>query len=120
MNLLRKIAAFFYYDEKLAKDIPIISVLIFFPASLVSGILIIPLTIIAFPFSLLGRKISNFIMRILLYIQHSISVSTLYVILEYIFNDFDLYDIAFGALLAFFAFFRSIWAMVNETMEKYG
>tara|TARA_X000000368_G_scaffold70224_1_gene50901 strand:- start:45 stop:407 length:363 start_codon:yes stop_codon:yes gene_type:complete len=119
MNLFRKIAAFFYYDEKLAKDIPVLTILIFFPASIVSSILVIPLTIIALPFSLFGRKISNFIMKILLYIQHSISVSALYLILEYYFNDFNINDIIFGSILAFFGFFRSIRAMVNETMEKF-
>ena len=107
-----------FNDQKLLKENPIFALLIFTPASIISSILVIPFIIICLPFSVFNLRIRKNATKFFLYIQHSISLGGLYVIKEIIFRDFQYYDIILGSVFAFFAFYKSIKQMVNETLDK--
>ena len=115
-------------ETKLLKDNPFFSILIFFPASITTSILIIPMVIISYPFSYLFRKQEIKIMKAALYIQHSIGVSTWLILEEIMLSklfsvnwSFGFLDFIIHSLIAFILFYNSIKEMINETLnETYG
>ena len=117
-KLITLIRAFFFGDAKLAKEIPFFSFLIFTPASLISGILLIPFTLICLPTLLFSKKFQNTFLKTMLYIQHSISLGGLYSIQEYFFDSFELKDLIIATLISFITFYKSIGVLVNETLEN--
>ena len=86
--------------------------------SIIASILIIPFTIISFPLALFKLSVQKPLTKLLLYIQHSLSLGGLYVIKEILSKDFQYYDIILGSIFAFFAFYKSIRSMVAETIKN--
>lgn len=54
----------------------------------------------------------------MLFVQHSIAVGGLYSIQEYFFSTLEIHDVIIGSLFAFIAFYNSIKALVQETLDK--
>jgi len=115
-----KIFEFFIGEDWLAKNNPLIVLIILGPASIIASLVSIPLMVLNLPFLLFNQRIRYYIRKILLYIQHSVSLCWPYLFEEYLFGDFQFRDILVGSLFAFFAFYRSIRSMVNETLDEFG
>ena len=115
-------------ETKLLKDSPLFNILIFFPASITTSILIIPMVIISYPFSYFFREQEIKIMKAALYIQHSIGLSTWFIIEEILLSklfsvnfSFGFLDLFIHSLIAFILFYNSIKKMIHETLnETYG
>ena len=107
-----------FNDDKLLKENPFFSLLIFAPAGLISSFLSIPFMVLSFPILIFNQQTQFILMRFLLYIQHSMSLGGLYVIEEIIFKDFQFYDIIIGSCFALISFRKSIKSMVEETLIK--
>jgi hypothetical protein len=105
-------------DEKHLEENEIFSLLIFTPATIISSIISIPLTILGIIFIPFGKTIQKFTTRILLFVQHGISMGHLYYLEEYIFDSLEYTDILVGGALAIIAFYRTIKRLVDETMVK--
>tara|TARA_B100000925_G_scaffold596_1_gene485 strand:- start:300 stop:719 length:420 start_codon:yes stop_codon:yes gene_type:complete len=105
-------------DEKHLEENEIFRLLIFTPATIISSIISIPLTIIGIIFIPFGKTIQKFTTRILLFVQHGISMGHLYYLEEYIFDSLEYTDILVGGTLAIIAFYRTIKRLVDETMVK--
>lgn len=112
-------------DTKLLKDNPFISILIFFPASITTSILIIPMVIISYPFSYFFRDKEIKIMKAALYLQHSIGLSTWLIFEELLLSKLFSLNVSFGfsdiiihSLIAFILFYNSIKQMIHETLNK--
>ena len=105
-------------DEKHLEENEIFRLLIFIPASIISSIISIPLTILGILFIPFGKTIQKFTTRILLFVQHGISMGHLYYLEEYIFDSLEYTDILVGGALAIIAFYRTIKRLVDETMVK--
>lgn len=117
MGLINHIKDIFDDDKHLEEN-PIFSLLIFFPASIISSIISIPLTILGILFIPFGKTIQKFTTRILLFVQHGISMGHLYYLEEYIFDSLEFKDILVGGALGIIAFYRTIKRFVDETMVK--
>lgn len=107
-----------FNDDKLLKENPILSLLIFTPAGIISSLLSVPFMVLSFPFLIFKKQTQVILMRFLLFIQHSLSLGGLYVIEEIIFKDFQFYDIIIGSCIASISFRKSIKSMVEETLIK--
>ena len=105
-------------DEKHLEENEIFRLLIFTPASIISSIISIPLTILGILFIPFGKTIQKFTTRILLFVQHGISMGHLYYLEEYIFDSLEFKDILVGGALGIIAFYRTIKRFVDETMLK--
>ena len=105
-------------DEKHLEENEIFRLLIFTPATIISSIISIPLTILGIIFIPFGKTIQKFTTRILLFVQHGISMGHLYYLEEYIFDSLEYTDILVGGALAIIAFYRTIKRLVDETMVK--
>jgi len=105
-------------DEKHLEENEIFRLLIFTPATIISSIISIPLTIIGIIFIPFGKTIQKFTTRILLFVQHGISMGHLYYLEEYIFDSLEYTDILVGGALGIIAFYRTIKRLVDETMVK--
>ena len=105
-------------DEKHLEENEIFRLLIFTPATIISSIISIPLTIIGIIFIPFGKTIQKFTTRILLFVQHGISMGHLYYLEEYIFDSLEYTDFLVGGTLAIIAFYRTIKRLVDETMVK--
>ena len=97
-----------YIRNKRLKDNPIFSILIFFPASIITSILIIPIVIITYPLVYLFRKQELTIVKIGLYIQHCLGLSFWFTIedmlLSKVFSvnwSFDCSAVIINGLIAF-------------------
>ena len=117
MGLINHIKDIFDDDKHLEEN-PIFSLLIFYPASIISSIISIPLALLGIIFIPFGKTIQKFITRILLFIQHGVSMGHLYYLEEYIFDSLEFKDIIVGGALGIIAFYRTIKRFVNETMGK--
>ena len=117
MGLINHIKDIFDDDKHLEKN-PLFSLLIFTPASIISSFISIPLTIIGIVFIPFGKTVQKFSTKILLYIQHGISMGHLYYLEEYIFDTIEYQDIFIGGALAIIGFYRTIKRLVDETMLK--
>ena len=118
MSFFSKIKSLFFNDEKLAKDTPGYSLLIFTPALIISQILVIPFIIISLPSLLFSQIFQKKFMKSMLFVQHSIAGGALYSIQEYFFSTLEIHDVIIGSLFAFIAFYKSIKALVQETLDK--
>ncbi|MEL0245312.1 MAG: hypothetical protein VW916_06170 [Flavobacteriaceae bacterium] len=105
-------------DEKRLEENEIFSLIIFTPASIISSIISIPLTLIGIVFIPLGKTIQKFTTKILLFVQHGISMGHLYYLEEYIFDSLEFKDIIVGGALGIISFYRTIKRFVDETMAK--
>ena len=112
-------------ETKLLKDSPLFNILIFFPASITTSILIIPMVIISYPFSYFFREQEIKIMKAALYLQHSIGLSTWLIFEELLLSklfslnlSFGFSDIIIHSLIAFILFYNSIKQMIHETLNK--
>ena len=65
-----------------------------------------------------GKTVQKFSTKILLYIQHGISMGHLYYFEEYIFDTLEYKDIIIGGALGIIGFYRTIKRLVDETMIK--
>ena len=117
--MIKKIKELIFGENWLIKDIPIIKVLLIGPATPIASILGIIFSIISLPFTIFGKKATNFVMRTMLTAQHAISLSWPYWVEEYLFDTFEIADILVGSLFALIAFYYSIQELVNETMVEY-
>ena len=117
--MIKKIKELIFGENWLIKDIPIIKVLLIGPATPIASILGIIFSIISLPFTIFGKKATNFVMRTMLTAQHAISLSWPYWLEEYFFDTFEIMDVFVGALFAFIAFYFTIKELVNETIVKY-
>ena len=107
-----------FNKKKLLRENPIFVIIFFTPAAILSSILTIPLMLICIPISILSNSAQKKIMKVLLYAQHSISLSALYILEEIVFKNFNYYDILLGGGVALLTFRLSIKQMVNETLVK--
>lgn len=111
-----------YYDKhidesKLLKDNSIFAILVFAPASIITSILTIPFIIITLPSLFFNKSIQEKVLRIGLYIQHAVGLSSLYILEEVICSrSFEWIDVLYGSVVSFIVFYRSIKEMVNETI----
>jgi hypothetical protein len=117
MGLINHIKDIFDDDKHLEEN-PLFSLLIFTPATIISSVISIPLTIIGIVFIPFGKIIQKFSTKILLYIQHGISMGHLYYFEEYIFDTLEYKDIFIGGALGIIAFYKTIKRLVDETMTK--
>ena len=99
---------------------PVAQIFIFLPASVISTILVIPLTILALPLIIFPEKIQTSVMRFLLRIQHTLSLSCFYFLSKYFLEGYDFYAIEEIFLLYYVynGYNKEINEMVNETLEK--
>ena len=113
---------FFRTQEKIWENNPIAKLLIYAPASVISMIITIPLSIINLPFLIFNLKIQKFCLKISLYIQHTISLSFWYLIAEYIFPEILKFPfwLEYPIILIFVyvSFRKTIKSLVNEGLEK--
>jgi len=115
-------------ETKRLKDNPIISILIFFPASFITAILIIPIVIISYPLVYIFKKQELKIVKVGLYIQHSLGLSAWLIIEEILLSNIFSFNWSFGfseviinGLIAFIVFYNSIRDMIHENLnETYG
>tara|TARA_B100000401_G_C52786826_1_gene711258 strand:- start:99 stop:458 length:360 start_codon:yes stop_codon:yes gene_type:complete len=117
--MIKKIKELIFGEDWLAKDNPIFKIILLGPAMPISSILGILFSIISLPFTIFGKKVTNFVMRTMLTAQHAISLSWPYWLEEYFFDTFEIMDVFVGALFALFAFYYTIKELVNETIVKY-
>ena len=117
MGLINHIKDIFDDDKHLEEN-PIFSLLIFTPASVISSIISIPFALLGIIFFSLGITVQKFITRILLFVQHGLSMGHLYYLEEYIFDSLEFKDIIVGGALGIIAFYRTIKRLVDETMAK--
>ena len=101
------------------------NILLFFPAGIISGILILPLTLFIYPLIIIFKKWEIKISRIGLYIQHTMSIGLSLVIEDYIIfekilgiNEVGLFDFIICFNIAFIGFYRYINTKVHETLIK--
>ena len=120
MSFSKKISEFFVGEDWLIKNNPLMTIILLGPASIIASLVSIPLMLLNIPFLLFNNKINFYVRKILLYIQHSLSLCWPYLFEEYLFGDFQYRDIVVGSIFAFFAFYRSIRSMVNETLNEVG
>ena len=117
--MIKNLKRLIFGEDWLAKESKPFNLLIFGPASVISSILAIPLTLLSYSFIFFGKRVFNNVIRVLLFVQHAFSLAWPYYLEEYIFDSFEIKDIFVGALFALIAFYKSIEALVNETMFKY-
>ena len=101
MNKIKQFYNKHISETKRLKDNPIFSILIFFPASFITAILIIPIVIISYPLVYLFKKQELKIF--------SVNWS------------FGLSEVIINGLIAFIVFYNSIKEMIHENLnETYG
>ena len=112
-------------ETKKLKDNPIFSILIFLPASFITAILIIPAVIISYPLIYIFKKQELKIMRVGLFIQHSLGLSAWLIIEEILISRIFSFNWSFGWLevvingsIAFIIFYNSIKEMIHETLNN--
>ena len=112
----------FVRQEKRWENNPIAKSLLYIPASIISSILILPLTILMLPFLIFNKKVQKGVLRFLLYIQHTVSLSFWYFIIEFLFPNTILYSIwikyPFTLIFVYVGFKKTIECLVNETIDK--
>ena len=102
-----------------SKDNKIMSLILYTPASIISSILVPIMIIVSIPTLLLSNKKQKSINRVLLYIQHSISLSWPYVLYQYYFLDsFNLLSVIAACIVMLLLCLESIKEMVEETSNK--
>lgn len=118
----------FKRSEERWKDNEFARLFFFVPASLISGILVVPMTIISLPLTLFKNNTQRNIMKFLLRLTHSISLSFWYFIADFYGFDFEFvfsiplpvyveYSILIGG--TYFAWKNTINNLVQETLDKY-
>ena len=119
-----------FYDKHISetkrlKDYPIFSIIFFFPASIITAILIIPVAIITYPFVYVFKKQESTIVKVGLYIQHSLGLSAWFIIEETLLANifsvnwsFGVSEIIINALIALIVFYNSIKEMIHENLTK--
>jgi len=128
MEVFKKIYHKFISEDRKLKNYPILSILFFFPASYITGILIIPFVILVYPIIFCFKKHEIKIMRFSLYLQNSIGLSIWLVIEEWIASKFlhifsinisiGWIDFLIAILIAFIVFYNHIKRMVHDTLVK--
>ena len=112
----------FVRQEKRWENNPIAKSLLYIPASIISSILILPLTILILPFLIFNKKVQKGVLKFLLYIQHTVSLSFWYFIIDFLFPNTVLYSIwikyPFTLIFVYVGFKKTIESMVNESLEK--
>lgn len=105
-------------DNKHLEDYGIYKLIILFPASIISSIISIPLTIIGLILIPIGNTFQKNFTKLSLYIQHSVSMGYLYYFQEIFFDTFEYYDIIIGGILGLVSFYKTINRLVNETINN--
>lgn len=113
--------------ENRFKDNPLMHLLYFMPASIISSIIGIPLGLISLPFSIFGLAVQRFVMQILLTLQNIVAMSFWYFAAEFSPFKFDLFNFNFPMWIeiqltfsaVYFGWFKTINSNVNETITKY-
>jgi len=109
-------------NEKLWINNQIAQLLIYMPASIIASILTLPLIILALPSSMFGFQIEKKCTRLLITLQHSISLSFWYFIGDFLFPSLiQLNPVVETILIILFTYvnFRNtITTLTNETMNK--
>ena len=118
----------FKRSEERWKDNQFASIVFFGPASLISSVLVIPMTIISIPLVIFSLKYQRIIMRFLLRLTHAISLSFWYFIGDYFGLDFEFvfsirlpHYIEYSLLIlsTYIAWKNTINNMVEETLNKF-
>ena len=125
MNKIKQFYNKYISETKRLKDNPIFSILVFFPASIITTILIIPGVIITIPLVYIFKKQELTIVKVGLYMQHSLGLSAWLIIEETLLANifsvnwsFGVSDVIINALIAFIVFYNSIKEMIHETLTK--
>lgn len=109
-------------DEILWNNNPIARILIYLPAKIISSILAFPLIILSLPAALLGKQSEIRWVRILLEIQHTVSLSFWYfigdAILPSVLNIPGHIKALFILVVTYFNFKHTIKTLTNETLSK--
>ena len=109
-------------NEKLWVNNPIAQILIYIPASIIASVLTIPLIILALPSSIFGFQIEKKWTRLLITLQHSISLSFWYFIGDFLFPSLIelniLIETTLVVLLTYVNFRNTITTLTNETISK--
>ena len=114
----------FVRQEKRWENNPIAKIFLYIPASIISSILVLPLILISIPFLIFNKKIQKAVCTFLLYLQHMISLSFWYFIIDFLFPNPITKSIwiayPFTLVFVYISFKKTIECMVNESLAKVG
>ena len=114
----------FVRQEKRWEENPIARLLIYIPASIISSVLVLPLTILTLPFLVFNKKIQKSVLKFLLYIQHIISLSFWYFIIDILFPNIMRFPIwieyPITLIIVYIGFKKTIGCFANESLSKTG
>ena len=114
----------FVRQEKRWEENSIARLLLYIPASIISSVLVLPLTILVLPFLMFNKKIQKGVSKFLLHIQHTISLSFWYFIIEILFPNTMRFPIwieyPLTLIFVYISFKKTIECMANESLSKAG
>ena len=114
----------FERQEKRWEKNPIAKFLLYIPASIISSILILPMALLSIPFLIFNKKTQKAILTLLLNLQHMMSLSFWYFIMDIFSPNTMGVPFCFGYPLTlafvYIGFKKTINCMVNESLTKVG
>ena len=114
----------FERQEKRWENNPIAKFLLYTPASIISSILVLPMTLLSIPFLIFNKKTQKAVLTLLLNLQHMMSLSFWYFFMDILFSNTMgvTFWVGYSITLAFvyIGFKKTIKCMVNESLTKAG
>ena len=114
----------FERQEKRWENNPIAKFLLYMPASIISSILVLPMALLSIPFLIFNKKTQKAVLTLLLNLQHMMSLSFWYFIIDILFpNTMGMpFWVGYPLTLVFvyIGFKKTIKCMVNESLTKAG
>ena len=114
----------FKRQEKRWENNPIAKFLFYMPAYIISSILVLPMTLLSIPFLIFNKKTQKAVLTLLLNLQHMMSLSFWYFIIDILFpNTMGMpFWVGYPLTLAFvyIGFKKTIKCLVNESLTKAG
>lgn len=112
----------FVRQENRWESNPIAKILLYVPASIISSLLAIPLTILNLPLLVFNKKIQLLFLKFSFYVQHIVSLSFWYFIIELYFPEtmnFPIWiEYPLCLLFVYIGFKKTIEGLVFESIEK--
>ena len=114
----------FERQEKRWENNPIAKFLLYMPASIISSILVLPMALLSIPFLIFNKKTQKAVLTLLLNLQHMMSLSFWYFIIDILFPNTMVMPFWVGypltLVFVYIGFKKTIKCMVNESLTKAG